>query len=107
MRSDLIREFESRGVRVAQLEREQARSKYALVEAETKMTLAESEKQKWRDAVTELERQRDARAPPKRARRRRRRRARRPNADAPIRGEEGRARPRTRDSLARTRKRSV
>ena len=62
VRSDLIREFESRGVRVAQLEREREQSKNALVEAETKMTLAESEKQKWRDAVTELERQRDARA---------------------------------------------
>jgi len=62
VRSDLIREFENRGVRVAQLEREHTRFKNALVEAETRMTLAESEKSKWFDAVTELKRQRDARA---------------------------------------------
>jgi len=62
VRSDLIREFENRGVRVAQLERENNYQKNALVEAETRMTLAESEKSKWFDAVTELKRQRDARA---------------------------------------------
>ena len=62
VRSDLIREFENRGVRVAQLERENITKKNALVEAETRMTLAESEKSKWFDAVTELKRQRDARA---------------------------------------------
>ena len=62
VRSDLIREFENRGVRVAQLERENITKKNALVEAETRMTLAESEKNKWFDAVTELKRQRDARA---------------------------------------------
>ena len=106
VRSDLIREFESRGVRVAQLEREREQSKNALVEAETKMTLAESEKQKWRDAVTELERQRDARA----AETREERAVAERDAETRTRRAaalEGSSRPRTRDPLARTRKRSV
>ena len=62
VRSDLIREFESRGVSLARLERDFERARAQLVEAETSKSLAESDARKWRDAVSEMERQRDERA---------------------------------------------
>ena len=70
------------------------------------MTLAESEKQKWRDAVTELERQRDARAAETREERAVAERDAETRVRAPRRWRRS-SRPRTRGSLARTRKRSV
>jgi mitotic spindle assembly checkpoint protein MAD1 len=62
VRSDLIREFESRGVSLARLERDFERAQAQLVEAETAKSLAEVDAQRWRDAVAEMERQRDERA---------------------------------------------
>ena len=62
VRSDLIREFEARGVRLARLTLDFEDARAALVEAETRRALAESDSNKWRDAVSELERARDARA---------------------------------------------
>ena len=62
VRSDLIRAFEDRGVRLARLERDFEGAREELVEAESRRALAESESRKWRDAVSELERARDARA---------------------------------------------
>ena len=62
VRSDLIREFENRGVSLARLERDFERAQAQLVEAETAKSLAEVDAQRWRDAVAEMERQRDERA---------------------------------------------
>ena len=56
VRSDLVREFESRGVALARAERENASLMDALAAAEEAKTLAVAEASRWRAAKDELER---------------------------------------------------
>ena len=61
VRSDLVREFESRGVALARAERENASLMDALAAAEEAKTLAVAEASRWRAAKDELERRRGER----------------------------------------------
>ena len=61
VRSDLIREFEKRGVDLAKLQKENETLSEALRTAERSRILAESDSHKWREAKSELEEQRNER----------------------------------------------